>query len=185
MVADYELAVAKAGPKIAVSVAAPAKTDAAPGNASGQEDVVITNGIPPLSASAGTGELVTRAGTILRGRHNSIGGLIKQLSQVSQVLQRPVVDRMGLEGDYDYDLVFQNVPAYRSSDSVGVAPDRSTAVLPANAGPPVALEISPTPSDRPSIWDAVKQQLGPQFNAVKSLPIEVVVLDRAHQPPEN
>jgi uncharacterized protein (TIGR03435 family) len=179
----YRLVVAKGGPKLSQSVAPPARIgDDVPGRSSTQGDVVIKNGIPGFSESAGTGELMTRAGTIFRGRHNSIGGLT---SQLTQVLQGPVVDATGIEGEYDYDLSFQNLPAARTKDSVGFVPDGSAVILPANAGPAVTPEVSPEPSGRPTIWDALKHQLGLQLDAVKSVPVEVLVLDKAHQPTEN
>ena len=101
------------------------------------------------------------------------------------MLQGPVVDATSLEGEYDYDLSFQNVPAQRTKDSVGFVPGRGEVVLPANAGPAVTPEASPDPSDRPTIWDAVKQQLGLQLDAFKSVPVQVLVLDKAHQPTAN
>ena len=59
----YRLVVAKGGPKLNRSAPAPARTgDAAPGHSSTQGDVVMKNGIPRLSESAGTGELMTRDG---------------------------------------------------------------------------------------------------------------------------
>jgi bla regulator protein BlaR1 len=178
----YRLVVAKGGPKLNQSAAAPAKTgEAAPGPAPAQNDVVVKNGIPHLSDSAGTGEFMTLAGTILRGRHESMGGLAYWLAQK---LNEPVVDATGLAGEYDYDLSFQNVPAPRTKESVAFGPG-GVVVLPANAGPAVTPEVSAEPSGRPTVWEAIKGQLGLQLDAFKSVPVEVLVLDRAHQPTEN
>jgi uncharacterized protein (TIGR03435 family) len=38
---------------------------------------------------------------------------------------------------------------------------------------------------RPTIWEAIKGQLGLQLDRFKSVPVEVLVLDKAHQPSEN
>ena len=178
----YRLVVAKGGPKLNESAAAPAKAgEAAPGRAPAQNEVVVKNGIPQLSDSAGTGAFMTLAGTVLRGRHESMGGLAYWLAQK---LQKPVVDATGLTGEYDYDLSFQNIPIPRTRDSVAFGPG-GIVVLPPNAGPAVTPEVSPEPSGGPTIWDAIKGQLGLQLDAFKSVPVEVLVLDKAHQPTEN
>ncbi len=177
----YRLTVAKGGPKLKQSAAAPPKTgDAAPGPAPAH-DVVVKHGIPQLSDSAGTGVFMTLVGTVLRGRHESTGGLA---SWLAQTLQEPVVDATGLTGEYDYDLSFQNVPARRSKETVAFGPGGAV-ILPPNAGPEVTPEVSPEPSGRPTIWDAIKQQLGLQLEAFQSVPVEVLVLDKAHQPTQN
>ena len=180
--AGYRLIVSKGGPRLKQSAAAPPKAgEAAPGPAPAQKDVVVKNGVPRLSDSAGTGELMTLAGTILRGRHESMDGLAYWLALK---LREPVVDATGLTGTYDYDLSFQNVPATRTKESVAFGP-QGAVVLPANAGPAVTPEVSPEPSGRPTIWDAIKEQLGLQLVAFKSVPVEVLVLDKAHQPTGN
>jgi uncharacterized protein (TIGR03435 family) len=144
----------------------------------------VKNGTPQFSDSAGTGKLMTLAGTILRGRHESMEGLAYQLTEL---LNQPVADATGLEGEYDYDLTFQNVRNTRSKESVAFAPGRGVVILPPNAGPEVTPQTIPEPSvdGRPTIWDAIKEQLGLQLDAVKSVPVEVLVLDKAHQPTEN
>ena len=61
----YRLVVAKGGPRLTQSAAAAAKTgEAAPGPAPAQNEVVVKNGIPKFSDSAGTGTLMTLAGTL-------------------------------------------------------------------------------------------------------------------------
>jgi uncharacterized protein (TIGR03435 family) len=109
-----------------------------------------------------------------------MGGLTDQLVQV---LQAPVVDATGLEGEYDYDLSFQNVHARRANDGVAFVPGRGAVILPADAGPSVTPAVSPEFSGRPTIWDAIKEQLGLRFEAIKSVPVEVLVLDKANREP--
>jgi uncharacterized protein (TIGR03435 family) len=50
----------------------------------------------------------------------------------------------------------------------------------------VTPQTSPEPSvdDRPTIWDAIKEQLGLQLEAIKSVPVEVLVLDKANREPK-
>ena len=178
----YRLIVATGGPKLNPPAAAPAKTgDAALGLAPAQNGVVVKHGIPQLSDSAGTGEFMTLAGTVLRGRHESMTGLAYWLALT---LHEPVVDATGLTGEYDYDLSFQNVPAHRTRETVAFGP-RGAVVLPANPGPAVTPEVGPESSGRPTVWEAIKDQLGLQLQAFKSVPIEVLVLDEAHRPTGN
>ena len=53
---------------------------------------------------------------------------------------------------------------------------------PAGAGP---VSLAP-PSEHPGLFTAIKQQLGLQLEALKSVPVEVLVLDKAsREPTEN
>jgi uncharacterized protein (TIGR03435 family) len=76
-------------------------------------------------------------------------------------LDRPVVDRTGLSGRYDFDLEF--------------APDESLwgGMLP-----------RPENSEQPGLFRAVQEQLGLQLNAAKG-PVAALVIDRIERPPEN
>jgi uncharacterized protein (TIGR03435 family) len=77
----------------------------------------------------------------------------------SQMLGRMVVDKTGLTGEYDASLTFD-------LDSV-------------------ANSASPTdPSDLPSIFTAVQEQLGLKLESAKG-PVDVLVIDRAEKPSEN
>lgn len=177
----YRLVVAKGGPKLHKAGVAPANTgEAAPGPP--PSDVVVKNGTPQFSANAGTGELMTVAGTILRGRHESMEGLAYWLALK---LREPVADATGLAGEYDYDLSFQTIRNARPKESVAFVPGSGVVVLPPNAAPEVTPETSPEPSvdGRPTVWDAIKEQLGLRLEAIKSVPVEVLVLDKANREP--
>jgi len=182
----YRLVVAKGGAKLHKSGAAPANMgEAAPGPSPTQNDVVVKNGTPQFSGSAGTGELMTLAGTILRGRHESMEGLAYWLALK---LHEPVADATGLEGEYGYDLSFQTIRNARTKESAAFVPGGGVVVLPPNAGPEVTPQTSTEPSvdGRPTVWDAIKEQLGLQLDAIKSVPVGVLVLEKAKgEPTEN
>jgi uncharacterized protein (TIGR03435 family) len=84
---------------------------------------------------------------------------------LSGVYQRPVVDMTGLEGRFDFDLLF-------TPDRVG--------------GPGVAFGNScGTPAgDRPALSTAMQEQLGIRISAGQA-PVEVLVIDSAERPTEN
>jgi uncharacterized protein (TIGR03435 family) len=84
------------------------------------------------------------------------------LGQVLQRDERPVVDMSGLQGNYDFTLSF--------------APE-----LPPN----IPRENLPAGFlDRPTIFDALKQQLGLKLEAQKG-PVEYYVIDHVEKPGEN
>jgi uncharacterized protein (TIGR03435 family) len=84
------------------------------------------------------------------------------LGQVLQRDERPVIDRTGLKGNYDFTLAF--LPELPPN-------------FPRENLPPGML-------DRPSIFDAVKQQPGLRLDAQKG-PVEYYVIDHAERPSEN
>jgi uncharacterized protein (TIGR03435 family) len=162
----YRLVVAERGVKLKKSL------EAAP--ASSRPDVVFKNGIPHFSDSAGSGELLALTGAVMRGRHETMAGLARQLIQR---LGAPVIDATGLEGEYDYDLSFKPEPRPRSSSETVLFP------------PPGAFEAAPQqvgpadPDGQPTLRTALQEQLGLKLEVVRSVPAEVVVLDKANREP--
>jgi uncharacterized protein (TIGR03435 family) len=75
---------------------------------------------------------------------------------------RPVLDKTGLAGDYDYSLEFR-------ADGPSAAP-------PGQQGP------SPDASDIPDIFTAVQEQLGLKLESKKG-PVEMLVVDRGEKVP--
>jgi len=84
------------------------------------------------------------------------------LGQILQNDARPVVDQTGLTGNYDLTLSY--VPQ-----------------LPPGAD---ASQLPPEYKDLPSIFDAVKQQLGLRLTAQKG-PVEHLVIDHIDKPTDN
>jgi uncharacterized protein (TIGR03435 family) len=84
------------------------------------------------------------------------------LSQVLQRDERPVIDRTGLDKNYDFKLSF----------APELPPGFNTENLP------------PGFLDHPSIFDALRQELGLRLERQKG-PIEYYVIDHAEKPAEN
>jgi uncharacterized protein (TIGR03435 family) len=83
---------------------------------------------------------------------------------LAQVLGRTVIDKTGLTGNFDVHLEW--------------APNEHQLALFPSATPPRV------PSDGPSIFSAVQEQLGLKLESQKG-PVEVNVIDRAQRPSEN
>jgi len=95
----------------------------------------------------------------LPGRNATMGQLAAVLQR--SVFDRPVVDRTGLMGRYDFDLAWMA----DESQFDGRVP-------------------VPTEATRPSIFTAIGQQLGLRLEAVRA-PVLVLAVDRIQRPGEN
>lgn len=92
------------------------------------------------------------------------GILLTQLTQVlSQVTQRMVIDRTGLEGNFDVELSF--------------TPDR----MPQGPPPPGAPPLPSIDPNGPSLYTAVQEQLGLKLESERA-PVEVLVIDHVERP---
>jgi bla regulator protein blaR1 len=104
------------------------------------------------------------------GPGNLSGGgvTMAQLSTtLSQFVQRIVVDRTGLTGNFDIDLTW--------------TPDQ----LPQGRGePPPGVQLPPIDPNGPSIFTAVQEQLGLKLDSQRG-PVDVLVIDRVEQPTED
>lgn len=93
-------------------------------------------------------------------------------------LDRPVVNRTGLPGSFDFELAFTPEQArlpMPTAGSVGVA------------GGPVGGDSSPAPGSLnagPSLMTALQEQLGLKLESARG-PVQVLVIDRAERPTEN
>ncbi|HWD99945.1 MAG TPA: TIGR03435 family protein [Bryobacteraceae bacterium] len=85
--------------------------------------------------------------------------------RLGQVLDRPVVDRTNLKGGYDFDLTY-------------------TRELPPNIPEGALINGNPIDTGGPTIFAALKQQLGLKLEPQKA-PVEIMVIDRAEKPAEN
>lgn len=93
------------------------------------------------------------AGTEVTGQQVPLANLVRLLSDQ---VGRTIVDKTGLNGNYDFKMTF--------------APDPAPG--------------QPADSDGPSIFTAVQQQLGLKLDAQKG-PVEVLVIDSAQKPSAN
>jgi uncharacterized protein (TIGR03435 family) len=89
--------------------------------------------------------------------------LAQLANTLAQFVQRVVVDRTGLTGNFDFDLSW--------------TPDQ----LPQGQPPPGAPPLPPIDPNGPSIFTAVQEQLGLKLESTKG-PVNVMVIDRAEPP---
>ena len=90
---------------------------------------------------------------------------MSQLVQIlSQNLQRVVVDRTGLTGNFDANLMWTPDQMPRQGDL-----------------PPGAPALPPIDPNGPSLFTALQEQLGLKLDSTKG-PVDVVVIDRAEKP---
>lgn len=105
------------------------------------------------------------------GMATGSGRTLAQIAQtLSDVVGRPVSDRTGLTGMYDFALKF--VPEGRVAGPLGPA----SSLLQAPGAPPPAVD-----PDAPSLAVALQEQLGLKFESTRG-PVEVVVIDRLEKP---
>jgi uncharacterized protein (TIGR03435 family) len=89
-------------------------------------------------------------------------------SMLSQVVQRPVVDRTGLAGGYDFDLRW-------TPDQLPARPAGTPADQPFRMN---GVEIDP---NGPSIFTAIQEQLGLKLESTRG-PVDVLVVDHIERP---
>jgi len=149
----YSLVVAKNGPKL---------HDAKPGD-------TYSNGIRYPDGGGGAGAVMIRSSSTshtLTAQAVQISSLVNALRADS--LERPVLDKTGLTGKYDFTLTW-------APENVSVA------------GVPGAAATSPViPGDPagPTLFTALEEQLGLKMESGKA-PIELVVIDRVERPSGN
>ena len=113
------------------------------------------NGLPGLFFK-GLGNLPVRNATM--------GDFTRVMTQA--VLDRPVIDRTGLQGRFDFTLTW--TPDESQFRSMGV-----------NVPPPPADGSGP-----PGLFTAIQEQLGLRLERTEA-PVEVMVIDRVERPSEN
>jgi uncharacterized protein (TIGR03435 family) len=128
--------------------------------------VVAKNGPKLQESQEGAGpSLMGRA----RGQFEGKGALMEMLANVlSMQVGRPVVDKTGLTGKYDFKLEWTPDPG-QGPGPLGI---------PGPDAPP------PTDPNGPSLFAAVQEQLGLRLESTKG-PVETIVIDRVEKPSEN
>jgi uncharacterized protein (TIGR03435 family) len=106
-----------------------------------------------------------------RGQFSGQGVALQMLTQsLSNQLGRPVIDRTGLKGNFDFKLEW--------------TPDPGQSGGPFGGGPPGADAPPPPDPNGPSIFTAVQEQLGLRLESQKG-PVEMLVIDKVEKPSEN
>jgi uncharacterized protein (TIGR03435 family) len=175
----YNLVVGKNGPKLKESKAednastAPGSTTVPPaiklppvpnGGGGGNSSVSVNrNGAGTFMMSGGPGGgMQTMSSTA-----SPIANLVRMLSMR---LGRPVLDKTGLTGKYDFKLEFApeqtQGPAFGGGDGGG------------------APMTPPADPGGPSIFTAVQEQLGLKLESAKG-PVEIIVIEHAERPSQN
>jgi uncharacterized protein (TIGR03435 family) len=165
----YELSVAKGGPKF--------KESAAPSAPPVAGDSKEPARVKTQTASDGYRELAPgSSGMIMFGIPGGSRFSARQqpISTLTNVLEsplgKPVVDKTGLAGKYDFNLSF-------SRD------ERTSANVAGNSGPsPAAGPIDGVSDAPPDLFTAMQDQLGLKLEQ-KKIPMDVVVVDRAERVP--
>ena len=123
---------------------------------------------PPPPAGAGRSLMLStipfRCLSMTITGHLSMRGVTMALfvGRLGAMLERLVVDRTGLDGEYDLDLTY--------------APDPGT--------PPPMVNGAPITIDAPALPAALREQLGLKIDGARA-PTRVVVVDRVQAPSEN
>jgi uncharacterized protein (TIGR03435 family) len=108
----------------------------------------------------GPGFRLVFQGARLPGRNASIGQLAFVLQ--AQVLDRPVLDKTGLTGNFDFDLSWMPNEAQFGGKGAAI----------------------PADPDSPDIFTAVQEQLGLKLEPQKS-PVDILMIDQADRPSSN
>lgn len=120
------------------------------------------SGPPDFSQGAPCGFMRTTAGLSM-GSGQSLQGLVPLLTNAAG---RPVVDKTGLTGRYDFTLRWAFDPTQGTGPLAGQAP----------GGPAVASD-----PDAPTLFTALQEQLGLKLDSQRA-PMDVVVIDHVERP---
>jgi len=156
----YELVVAKSGVKIAKSDGPAPDPTAVKG-----PGVSFKDGLPQFDKNLGNMNMCAMDYCALHGHNRGMQALAADLAGR---LRAPVTDATGLEGGYDYTVIFTDEFVFTPS------------------GPEPVKDSADAPLEHPLLHQALKEQLGLEVMPMKNVPIDVVVLDSANkQPTEN
>jgi uncharacterized protein (TIGR03435 family) len=163
----YALVVAKNGPKIKESAAAPAfQSDDGPLPASmpmrpkiGADGFPV---LPPRPPGLPIGVIMMNGRARLDAQFNTMQELAELLTSVTS---RPVVDATGLKAEYDFTLTY--------------LPEEAPPPTPSSGG---RSPIVPEADALPDIFEAVQAQLGLKLEPKRG-PVEMIVVDRGEKTP--
>ena len=114
----------------------------------------------------------------------ALGAAISQLTSVlTRNLGRPVVDKTGLTGRYDFKLTWMSSPG-EMGPMPGVPAFPGGAGASGNGQPAQGVSTPAADSSGPSLFTAIQEQLGLKLKSAKS-PAEILVIDHVEEPSEN
>jgi uncharacterized protein (TIGR03435 family) len=120
-------------------------------------------GAYPAACGAASSTPAKNAGSLAAGGHNvSPETLAFAISGVGDIVDRPVIDRTGLTGTYDFNLEYAPAP---------------------KVDPAATPDLMSNPGG-PTLTDALKTQLGLKLVPQKGM-VDVIVIDHVEKPSEN
>jgi uncharacterized protein (TIGR03435 family) len=170
----YELTIAEGGPKLKESEPDPNAPPDASLEKRNPAGMLLLQPGPQMLTSLGWGVIIVQV------QQKSIGDLVKVMGRmINQSLgENPndfaspkarVFDRTGLTATWDFTLRFSCELCQFAATNGAVAPPTP---LPADS-----------PGGEPSIFVALRKQLGLKLNKVKDVPLDVIVVDRVEKTP--
>jgi uncharacterized protein (TIGR03435 family) len=109
-----------------------------------------------------------------------IGGMDRLVDLLSRQVNKPVLDESGVTGTYDLDLEF--TPPAGNTLMYNGGPIRKGGATPPAAPGGAGGNAAAAPAPAPSLFDALKQQLGLELDEGKG-PVQLLVVDRASKTP--
>lgn len=166
-IAGYEMVVAKSGPKLKESPGGPSAAAEAvgggPPRVTTQKDKDGLTELPPGTTGGLT--IPVRNGMRYSARNQALSQLTGHLENP---LGRPVVDKTGLTGKYDFNLTYGR--------------DQRTMANVITDGQPPAPATDDSSDGPPDLFTAMQEQLGLKLES-KKVPIDVMVIDRLEKAP--
>ena len=166
----YELVVGKNGPKLHKSETQPAPANLQPPNPSNAGQAGVAGGGGGGAVTSGRGA-PTKGGSMIRMGRGQLEAQMTPVSAIAQMLAqqlgRPVVDKTGIEGSYDFSLQWTPDETQRGAGFGGMDRPATETPLPAD-------------TSGPSIFTAVQEQLGLKLESAKG-PVEILVIERVEK----
>jgi len=176
----YELVVAKNGSKLNKADETQAPTDGAPAPppATPGPPKLGKDGFPELPPGLTVGNWFMTANGRMRMifKSQSISDLVKTLGGRPDIMDRPIIDKTGLTGKYDFTMEFAVSEGGRQLMGLPPTPNGGPAETSATAA---STEKSEPP---PAFSSALEEQLGLKLESKKG-PLEVLVIDRGDKTP--
>ena len=177
----YSLEIAKSGPKMKPSPDVPSTASPDEVLSLPSTPKIGADGFPELPPQPRGRNPIMFIGmptrTKLVGQDATMGDLVDRLT--SQ-LSRPVTDKTGLKGKFDFTLTFstEGLPGPLGTGMPSGQPARAVAVAPPSGPPPESESL-------PDLFAALQAQLGLKLDAKKG-PVVLIVIDRLEKiPTEN
>ena len=161
----YELTVTATGSKLK-PVDSPAQSGPAQASANGSRPPLTPEGKLPADFAPPPGAVVAGPG-ILAASAISMDQIITLLNRL---MDYPVIDKTGLKGYFNVRLQFD--------------PESTPRAMGAPAPPSTQPNGAPLPSEDPSIFEAIQQQLGLKLQTAKES-VQILVIDSASKPTGN